>query len=72
MNATQIIAVQILKIEGICTPERGKIVQGKEKKKRARGGVREIEGFLILEGERERCEDDWEAEGGGWLLKSSN
>lgn len=34
MNATQIIAVQILKIEGIYTLERGKIVQEKNE-----GGV---------------------------------
>lgn len=30
MNATQIIAVEILKIEGIYTLERGKIVQRKK------------------------------------------
>lgn len=46
MNATQIIAVQILKIEGIYTLESGKIVQGK---KGGRGGDGEMGGFLILE-----------------------
>lgn len=41
MNTTQIIAVQILKIEGIYTLERGEIVQ--EKKKGGKEGGVEIE-----------------------------
>lgn len=45
MNATQIMAVQILKIEGIYTLEREKIVQ----EKRRGGGDEEIERFLFLE-----------------------
>lgn len=67
VNTTQIIAVQILKIEGIYTLERGEIVQEKKKGREGRrGGDREIERFLILErGGRLRNR-------GGRLLKSSN
>lgn len=61
MNATQIIAVQILKIEGIYTLERGKIVQ---EKKRGRGGAGEIERFLILErGDLRTAEEQREVDG---------